>query len=138
MKEQTAVLNQQQIKLIIEQEFELHQVWFSSNKSVVERLLHPSFKEVAESGRSHDFKELLSYMDEARDSQDSVHSQEYECIKLDEHSVLLLYKSAILKATGEYVSFAKRSSIWIDTGILWQMKYHQGTTCEAFEVIESM
>ena len=127
----------QQVNKIIEQEISLHQVWFTSNKAVVERLLNPLFKEVAESGKSHDFCEIVAFMEHAKDSLDRVHSQEYECIKLDDNSFLLLYKSAILKATGEYVSFAKRASIWIDTGILWQMKYHQGTTCEAFEIIES-
>lgn len=131
MKQQT----EQLFKQIIEQEIALHQVWFSSNKQVVERLLHPSFKEVAESGKSHNFSEILSFMDNAKDSPDSVHSQEYECISLDDNSMLLLYQSAILKPTGEYVSFAKRSSIWIDTGEIWQMKYHQGTCCDAFDII---
>ena len=38
--------------IIIEQEIELHQIWFRNNKSVVKRLLHPEFREVEESGLS--------------------------------------------------------------------------------------
>lgn len=131
MKQQT----EQVIKQIIDQEVALHQVWFSSNKEVVERLLHPSFKEVAESGESHDFSEILSFMEHAKGSENCVHSQQYECISLDDKSVLLLYQSAILKPTGEYVSFAKRASIWVDIDRLWQMKYHQGTACDAFDIV---
>jgi len=120
--------------IIIEQEMALHQVWFRTNKSVVERLLHPEFKEVEESGQSHSFKEILAYMDSEKHSQDNIHSQDYEIINLESTSILLLYKSALLKPTGEYSRFAKRSSIWVKSNGQWQMKYHQGTHCEAFDI----
>lgn len=120
--------------IIIEQEIALHQVWFNTNKSVVERLLHPEFREVEESGRSYNFYEITAFMGNEKRSADIVHSQDYECINLDSNTILLLYKSALLKPTGEYSSFAKRSSIWVKSGSLWQMKYHQGTHCQAFEI----
>ena len=122
------------MQIIIEQEIALHQVWFITNKSVVERLLHSEFKEVDESGRSHNFNEIVSFMDDEKHSEDRVHSQDYECINLESNTILLLYKSALLKPTGEYSSFAKRSSLWVQSDNLWQMKYHQGTYCEAFEI----
>ncbi|MCG6201649.1 DUF4440 domain-containing protein [Psychromonas antarctica] len=120
--------------IIIEQEMALHQVWFRTNKSVVERLLHPEFREVEESGRSYNFHEIVSFMESEKHSEDRVHSQDYELINLESSSILLLYKSALLKPTGEYSSFAKRSSIWVKSDGRWQMKYHQGTNCEAFEI----
>ncbi|MFT6908418.1 MAG: hypothetical protein ACJAS1_005119 [Oleiphilaceae bacterium] len=120
--------------IIIEQEIALHQVWFRTNRSVVERLLHPEFREVEESGRSYNFNEIASFMDNQKRSEDSVHSQDYECINLENNTILLLYKSVVVKPTGEYYSFAKRSSIWVKSDSLWQMKYHQGTYCDPFEI----
>jgi len=122
------------MNIIIEQEIELHQVWFNSNKPIVERLLHPDFKEVDESGRSHNFNEILSFMDHAKHSDDRVHAQDFELLNLSSDCIVLLYKSALLASNGEYRSFAKRSSIWVESDGLWKMKYHQGTHCEAFEL----
>jgi len=121
--------------ILIEQEIALHQVWFNTDKSVVERLLHPDFREVEESGRSFQFNEIISFMDDEKHSEDSIHAQDYEFIQLESNSIILLYKSALLKSTGEYSGFAKRSSIWVKSNNCWQMKYHQGTECEVFEII---
>jgi hypothetical protein len=120
--------------IIIKQEIALHQVWFSTNKSDVERLLHPEFREVEESGRSFNFDEIVSSMDNAKHSEERVHSQDYELINLSSNTALLLYKSALLKPTGEYSCFVKRSSIWVKSDGQWQMKYHQGTNCGPFEI----
>jgi hypothetical protein len=120
--------------IIIEQEIELHQIWFRNNKSIVERLLHPEFREVEESGRSYNFNEIVSLTDNEKRSEDRVHSQDYECINLETNTVLLLYKSALLKPSGEYFAFAKRSSIWVKSDNQWQMKYHQGTHCDVFKI----
>ena len=122
------------MNIIIEQEKALHQVWFSSDKTVVKRLLHSEFSEVDEFGRSHFFSEILAHMDNAKHSEDKLHSQDFELINLQSRTMLLLYKSALLKPTGEYCSYAKRSSIWVESGGQWKMKYHQGTHCEAFNI----
>jgi len=124
------------MNLIIEQEKALHKVWFSSDKATVERLLHPEFNEVDESGRSHFFNEILAHMDKAKHSEDKLHSQDFELINLQSRTMLLLYKSALLKPNGEYCAYAKRSSIWIESDGHWKMKYHQGTHCEAFNIIK--
>jgi hypothetical protein len=120
--------------IIIEQEIALHKVWFTTNKTVIEHLLHPEFREVSESGRSHNFNEIVSLMDNEKHCANRVHSQDYEFINLESNTILLLYKSALLNPTGEFSSFAKRSSIWVKSNGKWQMKYHQGTNCEAFEI----
>ena len=120
--------------IIIEQEIALHEIWFKNNILVVKRLLHPEFREVEESGRSFNFNQIASLTDNEKRSQDRVHSQDYECINLDTNTILLLYKSALLKPSGEYCSFAKRSSVWVKLDSKWQMKYHQGTHCEVFEI----
>ena len=122
------------MKLIIQQEIALHQVWFNTNKSVVERLISPKFSEVEESGRSFNFYDVCAFMDNDKRSEDRVHSQDFEVVQLEQKSVLLLYKSALLSSTGQYSRFAKRSSVWIRENNLWKMRYHQGTHCEPFEI----
>ncbi|PKG37765.1 nuclear transport factor 2 family protein [Psychromonas sp. Urea-02u-13] len=120
--------------ILIEQEIALHQVWFNSNKAVVERFLHPEFREVDESGRSVSFNEILAFMDNNKHSDNRIHAQDYEFTTLESNSMLLLYKSALLKPTGEVSGFAKRVSVWVKTDNLWQMKYHQGTVCDPFVI----
>jgi hypothetical protein len=120
--------------ILIEQEIALHQVWFNSNKAVVERFLHPEFREVDESGRSVSFNEIIAFMDNNKQSENSIHAQDYEFTTLESNSILLLYKSALLKPTGEVSGFAKRVSVWVKTDNLWQMKYHQGTVCDPFVI----
>ena len=122
------------MEIIIEQEKILLQAWFSTDKLVVERLLHPEFSEVSESGQSHHYSDILSSMDNAAHSMNKVHSQDYELINLQSGAMLLLYKLAILKPTGEYSSFTKRSSIWVKLEGRWKMKYHQGTYCDEFDI----
>ena len=96
--------------ILIEQEIALHQYEVRQNKLEVTRLLHPSFREVGVSGRSYDF----------------------ECIQLEFSVQLLLYKSVFVDEFGEFSHFAKRSSIWVLSDTQWQMKYHQGSSCEPF------
>lgn len=120
--------------ILIEQEIALHQVWFNSNKAVVEHFLHPEFREVDESGRSVSFNEILAFMDNNKHSDNRIHAQDYEFTTLESNSMLLLYKSALLKPTGEVSGFAKRVSVWVKTDNLWQMKYHQGTACDPFVI----
>lgn len=122
------------MELIIEQEVALHQVWFNTDKSVVERLISPKFSEVEESGRSFNFDQVCAFMDNEKRSEDRVHSQDFEIIHLAQSSVLLLYKSALLSSTGEYSHFAKRSSVWVKENNHWKMRYHQGTHCEVFDI----
>jgi hypothetical protein len=122
------------MNIIIEQEKLLLQAWFSNDKLVVEDLLHPEFSEVAESGKRHHYSDVLSSMGNVTHSENKIHSQDYELINLQSGAMLLLYKLAILKPTGEYSSFTKRSSVWIKLEGQWKMKYHQGTYCDEFDI----
>jgi hypothetical protein len=120
--------------ILVEQEIALHQYEVRQNKSEIIRLLHPSFREVGESGSSYDYNSIVEMMEAEKPSKGYIHSQDYEKIHI-EHSVqLLLYKSVSVDECGVVSHFAKRSSIWVLTGLQWQMKYHQGTSCEPFEL----
>ncbi len=75
-------------------------------------------------------------METEEPSEARVHSQNYECIQLEPSAQLLKYESAIIDGPGEITGYAKRCSIWIFTGKSWQLKYHQGTPCSPFKLVQ--
>ena len=120
--------------ILIEQEIALHQYDIRQNKAEIARLLHPSFKEVGKSGSSYGFQSIVEMMEAEDPSLSRIHSQDFECIQLEPSIQLLLYKSASVNERGEISDFAKRSSIWVLKGGQWQLKYHQGTPCQPFDI----
>ena len=122
--------------LLIEQEIALHKFETRTNKAEIERLLHPEFREVGKSGNSYDFQSIIELMDNEEPLGNYIHSQDYECVELEHSVMLLLYKSATIDNLGTVSHFAKRSSIWILNETQWKMKYHQGTACEPFQIID--
>ena len=122
------------MEVLIEQEIALHQYEIRQNLNEVQRLLHSSFKEVGRSGRSFDYAAIIEMLQSEEPADGYIHSQEFECVALEPSVQLLLYKSAWVSKTGAISAYTKRSSIWVFTDQSWQMKYHQGTPCEAFEL----
>lgn len=122
------------MNILIEQEIALHQFEVRQNKQEVARLLHPEFREVGISGTSFDYPSIVKMMEQEQVSQGRIHSQDYQCVQLEASVQLLLYRSAWVSTDGDISSFAKRSSVWVFSGSGWQMKYHQGTPCDAFEL----
>ncbi|EPJ43592.1 MAG: hypothetical protein OFPII_40840 [Osedax symbiont Rs1] len=120
--------------ILIEQEIALHSYQVRQNRSMVARLLHPSFKEVGKSGSSYDFQNIVAMMEAEQPADGHIHAQDFECIQLSQSVYLLLYKSVWIDSNGGKSRFAKRSSIWALTGEEWRMKYHQGTPCAEFEL----
>ncbi|PML76025.1 DUF4440 domain-containing protein [Enterovibrio norvegicus] len=120
--------------ILVEQETELHRYEVRQSRADVERLIHPSFAEVGKSGLSFDFASIVNVMSAEEPSGCRVHSQNYECVQLEPSVQLLKYESAIVAPSGEISDYAKRCSIWAFTGTCWQLKYHQGTPCPAFEL----
>ncbi len=121
--------------ILVEQEIELHQYATRQSLPDIERLIHPSFSEVGKSGISYDFASIIDMMSLEEPSEVRVHSQNYECVQLEPSVQLLKYESALLAPSGEISDYAKRCSIWAFTGTCWQLKYHQGTPCPAFELV---
>jgi len=119
---------------LISQEIALHQFEVRKNEREISKLLHADFQEVGKSGRTFDYGSIVESikLEEAPDY--TVHSQDYEIIKLDGSAYLLLYKSALIDAQGRISSYAKRSSVWVKVGDVWKLRYHQGTLCQEFQV----
>ena len=121
--------------ILIEQEIELHQYEIRQSLPDIERLIHPSFSEVGKSGSSYDFASIIEMMSSEEPSEVRVHSQNYECVQLEPSVQLLKYESALVAPSGETSDYAKRCSIWAFNGSRWQLKFHQGTPCPAFELV---
>ena len=120
--------------ILIEQEIELHQYHVRTSKADLERLLHHSFTEVGQSGTSFDYDAIIAMMTCERSSKGYIHSQNYECVPLEQAVQLLKYQSAFISETGAISHYTKRCSIWAFTGFNWQLKYHQATPCPTFEI----
>ncbi|EGR3254584.1 DUF4440 domain-containing protein [Vibrio parahaemolyticus] len=121
--------------ILVEQEIELHQYETRQSRTDIERLIHPNFSEVGKSGLCFDFASIVDMMSSEEPSGVRVHSQKYECVQLEPSVQLLKYESALITPSGEITDYAKRCSIWVFTGTCWQLKYHQGTPCPAFDLI---
>ncbi|WP_076589416.1 DUF4440 domain-containing protein [Vibrio ostreicida] len=120
------------MNIIIEQEVALHQHEVRQSPREITRLIHPEFKEVGRSGESFDFVSIMTLMQDEKTASGYVHAQDFECVRLEPSVQLLLYKSAWVDESGKKGEFTKRSSLWTFTGENWQLKYHQGTPCDAF------
>lgn len=119
---------------LIKKETALHQFEIRTNKDEASRLLHPEFLEVGKSGKTFDFNSIIESMSKEKPTGSVVHSQNYECISLEGGAFLLLYKSAVIDSDGAIGSFAKRSSLWVIDKNEWKLRYHQGTSCEEFQL----
>jgi hypothetical protein len=120
--------------LLIKQERALHQYEIRKNIAGVTRLIHPDFQEVGLSGIRYDFESIVELMQNETKTKGHIHSQDYTDIKLAPTVYLLLYRSAWVDEFGIRSRFARRSSIWVLNGDLWQIQYHQGTACKASEL----
>ena len=94
--------------ILVEQEIALHKFEVRQNLLEINRLLHPSFKEIGKSGCTYNFSAIVEMMLSEPPSNSKVHSQDFECIQLESTAQLLLYKSAVIDENGEVNHFAKR------------------------------
>lgn len=122
--------------ILITQEVALHQYQVRQNVSKVTRLLHPEFVEVGASGKRYDLQSILEMLAFEPYEAGFVHSQNFQCITVGSDSRLLTYEAAWVYEDGKVDAFSRRASLWQQTEIGWQLRYHQGTSCDAFELIK--
>lgn len=125
------------LQKVIELEVKLHQSEVRNNRDELLRLLHPSFQEVGKSGHSFTRQSIIESLMLEEDDDYQILSQNFKPTLLAEGVILLLYQS-VLKKSSVLSGYAKRSSIWVlnSSQHSWQVLYHQGTPCEAFDIVE--
>ena len=98
-------------------------------------ILHEAFVEIGRSGEIYTKADILATLDS--EQAHSIWSQDYEAQALNEHSVLLIYRSAHIDSDGELTRFSRRASVWEKHGNDWQLRYHQGTPTAAFDKFQT-
>jgi len=114
-------------------ECELHEPKTRRDQKRLAELLDLGFREFGRSGVAYeraDIFELLS--NEVAPAK--VHAQGFVAFELAPSVVLLTYQSAHVSNSGAVERHTNRSSIWRFEDSRWQMVFHQGTPCGAFEL----
>lgn len=111
-------------------ETELHRIETRKNKNCLDRLLHPDFVEFARSGRCYSRDEVLAEFSEAGITLEPVHAEQFKLSEFGQGVALLTYVSAHKDETGRLYRRTLRSSLWLETGAGWQMRFHQGTSAD--------
>ena len=130
-------MNAARKELIIQRENALHDRKTRSDTSLLENLLHPSFKEVGYSGKTWDFKLIVGLLQNQANTSSVIQAQDFECHFLEAAVCLIHYNTATVDKAGAASRYAKRTSVWLFNGDRWQMRYHQGTPCEKFELVST-
>ena len=114
-------------------EVELHQHKTRTDVKKLHLLIHPEFKEIGYSGRTHDFKSTLKDLLCENSSSLRVWSQDFNYTEFSPTVIQLTYRSAHLDSDGNLSRYAKRSSVWVNEAGSWKLIFHQGTPTDAFQ-----
>jgi len=98
---------------------------------MLERLLHPRFREFGRSGRSYVRADTLANLP-AEQEATAVWSQNFEIELVGDNAALLTYRSAYVVAESKLERHTNRSSLWVRAPSTWQMLFHQGSPTEPF------
>lgn len=107
-------------------EVELHHPGVRCNRMRLEALLHADFHEVGRSGRAYDRDTVIRHLASVASPPD-VASDAFEVAELGPGVALLTYRSAHVEPGPVLVNHTLRSSVWVQVGGDWQLRYHQGT-----------
>lgn len=107
-------------------ELELHHPGAPCDAARLEQLLHPDFHEVGRSGLAYDRATVLRYLSGPAVPRTAV-SDRFVAELLAPGIALLSYRSAQRQDDGTLATHTQRSSVWVQVGAQWQVRYHQGT-----------
>ena len=112
-------------------ERELHDPSVRKNAERLSELLHDLFYEVGRSGDAYDKTQILSSLE--AETTHVVWSQDFELQVINDDLVLLTYRSAHIGEEKMLARFSRRSSLWQKVGGSWKLRFHQGTSTNAFK-----
>lgn len=107
-------------------ETELHHPGVRCDAARLEQLLHADFHEVGRSGRAYDRTTVIRFLAEAG-GPPAVVSDDFRVSELTTGIALLTYRSAHQGPNGQRAMHTLRSSVWVQEGACWKLRYHQGT-----------
>jgi hypothetical protein len=96
------------------------------NSDLVASLLADDFLEFGSSGRTFDKAAILEEL-RNEPSRPTPLLSDFGIRPLAPDVMLVTYRTTRLSSSGEPISHARRSSIWVNRDNRWQMTFHQGT-----------
>ena len=107
-------------------EAQLHLAEIRHQPERVSQLLHPAFEETGRSGQRYTRDGVVEALCTESKAAEIV-ADGYAATALAPGVALLTYRSAQADAQGARSKHTLRSSIWLLTDGVWQLRYHQGT-----------
>lgn len=107
-------------------EVELHHPGVLCTRERLEQLLHPHFHEVGRSGRPYSRETIITYLASLSNSPPVV-SDAFLVAAMSADVALLTFRSAQVTQDHKLEMHTLRSSLWVNSGNGWQLRYHQGT-----------
>lgn len=108
-----------------------HSLWCAEtryDRALMEATFAPDFYEFGRSGRRYARAELIFDTADARDIPATLHA--LTVTSLSDQIALVTYISELRTDPPEW---ANRASLWDRSSGRWQLRFHQGTPCEAPE-----
>ena len=120
---------------IIELELSLLKPEIRSSKQQLNRLLADDFLEIPSTGIPYNKSQALMRIPNEETPEFTL--QDYQLRILSENLVQLIYKASVKRQNDKKITYSQRNSLWKKTAGKWQMVFHQGTTCQSFDVAKS-
>lgn len=117
-------------------EVRLHDPQVRADAGQLQALLHEDFLEFGRSGGVHDRAATVDSLAAALPAGPPARlvSAGFALARLGPDSALLTYRSASVAEDGTADRHTLRSSVWLRTGQGWQMRFHQGTPTQPFDL----
>ncbi len=113
-------------------EEEIHASVVHVNATRLDALLHEDFLEFGRSGKTYTKQDIMVQLS-GSESHLPLLANHFELRRLSEHIALLTYRSANQLTDGTLDRFTLRTSVWEESTLGWQMRFHQGTPTAPFE-----
>lgn len=114
-------------------EVAVHQACIRGDSIRLRELLHPRFREFGRSGRAYSRDDVIALFADQPPAYEIL-SQDCQLEQLVAGLMLLTYRSVRVNADGTIERHTLRASLWELTDVGWQLRFHQGTPTEAFDV----
>lgn len=104
-----------------------HRPEFGTTRPDFDRMMHPEFWEIGASGRRYSREFVLAELERRYQSprEDNWETGGFHCRRLANNLYLLTYTLIQNK-----IRKTRRSTIWLQTEVGWQILFHQGTIVE--------
>ena len=102
-------------------EVELHHPGVRCSAERLSQLLHPDFHEVGRSGRAYDRPTIIAWLADDHEPPKIV-PDDFRIAPISPDAALLTYRSAHRQDDGTLIHHTLRSSLWLKTAEVWQMR----------------